>query len=135
MTKMNIGEVARASGLPAKTIRYYEDIGLIRPFRQENGYRVFDSRHLNKLRFLQRARSLGFSVDECRSLLALYEDEQRTSAEVKKIARQRLADIEKKMAELTSMRAVLVHLMKHCHGDNRPQCPILDSLSGDGQAH
>lgn len=132
---MNIGEVARASGLPAKTIRYYEDIGLIRPFRQENGYRVFDSRHLNKLRFLQRARSLGFSVDECRSLLALYEDEQRTSAEVKKIARQRLADIEKKMAELTSMRAVLVHLMKHCHGDNRPQCPILDSLSGDGQAH
>lgn len=135
MTKMNIGEVARASGLPAKTIRYYEDIGLIRPFRQENGYRVFDSRHLNKLRFLQRARSLGFSVDECRSLLALYEDEQRTSAEVKKIARQRLADIEKKMAELTSMRAVLVHLMKHCHGDNRPQCPILDSLSGDKQPH
>ena len=132
---MNIGEVAKASGLPAKTIRYYEEIGLIRPARRENGYREFDHRHLNKLRFLQRARGLGFSVEECRALLGLYEDEHRTSAEVKAIAEHRLADINRKMAELKSMKAVLEHLIGACHGDDRPDCPILDDLAGEGPEH
>jgi len=132
---MNIGEVAKASGLPAKTIRYYEDIGLIRPFRQENGYRIFDTGHLNKLRFLQRARSLGFAVEECRTLLALYEDKSRTSADVKRIAQNRLVDIDRKMKELQSMRAVLLHLVGNCRGGNRPDCPILDDLANDAPLH
>jgi len=132
---MNIGQVAKASGLPAKTIRYYEDIGLILPYRQENGYRVFDSGHLNKLRFLQRARSLGFSVEDCRTLLALYEDKSRTSEDVKRIAENRLADIDRKMKELQSMRAVLLHLVGNCRGGDRPDCPILDDLANDAPLH
>ena len=129
---MNIGEVAKASGLPAKTIRYYEDIGLIKPNRRDNGYRDFDDSHLNKLKFLQRARGLGFSVEECRTLLGLYEDEHRTSTEVKAIAQRRLEDIDRKMNELRSMKAVLEHLVGACHGDERPDCPIIDDLAGTG---
>ncbi len=132
---MNIGDVAKASGLPAKTIRYYEDIGLIKPHRQTNGYRDFDEGHLHKLRFLQRARGLGFSVEDCRALLALYEDKGRTSAEVKHIAEKRLADIERKMQELRSMSVLLQHLVGSCHGDERPDCPILNDLANPGSAH
>ncbi len=132
---MNIGEVSKASGLPAKTIRYYEDIGLIRPHRLENGYRDFNDDHLHKLRFVQRSRSLGFSVEECRILLALYEDKNRTSAEVKSIAEKRLKDIEQKMKDLQSMRAMLLHLIGSCHGDERPDCPILDDLANHGTVH
>jgi len=132
---MNIGEVAKASGLPAKTIRYYEDIGLIKPHRQVNGYRDFDEDHLHKLRFLQRARGLGFSVEDCRALLALYEDKGRTSAEVKSIAEKRLADIERKMQELRSMSVLLQHLVGSCHGDERPDCPILNDLASLDSTH
>jgi Cu(I)-responsive transcriptional regulator len=128
---MNIGEAAERSGLPAKTIRYYEDIGLVVADRQANGYRDYSERHVHKLCFVQRARSLGFTVDECRSLLSLYEDESRASADVKRLARSRLADIDRKLAELRGMRAALSALIEHCHGDERPDCPILDDLAGE----
>lgn len=126
---MNIGEVARRSGLPAKTIRYYEDIGLVSPVRGENGYRAFREQDLHKLAFLGRSRSLGFSIEDCRGLLELYEDQSRASADVKKIARQHLDRIENKIGELTEMRRTLSHLVHECAGDNRPDCPILDDLS------
>lgn len=126
---MNIGEVAQRSGLPAKTIRYYEDIGLITPLRGGNGYRAFRDTDVHKLAFLGRARALGFSIEDCRALLELYEDESRTSAEVKKIARHHLSEIEQKIKDLEEMRATLADLVKACAGDQRPDCPILQSLS------
>ena len=132
---MNIGTAAERAGLPAKTIRYYEDIGLLRPERRDNGYRDYSAADVHRLRFLQRARSLGFSVDECRQLLSLYSDRERESAEVKAIAEAKLAEIECKIAELTGLRDVLSHLVTHCHGDERPDCPIIDGLAGDIQAH
>lgn len=126
---MNIGDVARRSGLPSKTIRYYEDIGLIRPHRGANGYRRFGEHDLHKLAFLGRARSLGFSIEDCRNLLELYEDKTRASADVKRIARRHLERIDAKIAELDSMRATLAHLVESCAGDNRPACPILADLA------
>jgi len=132
---MNIGQVAEASGLPSKTIRYYEDIGLVRPARSANGYRAFSRQDAHKLAFLARARSLGFSIEDCRKLLSLYEDRNRASADVKRIASQHLAEIDRKIAELESLRAALSHLVEKCHGDDRPDCPILDGLAGEsGQA-
>ena len=125
---MNIGDVASQSGLPAKTIRYYENIGLIRPKRDGNGYRAFNSAELHKLAFLARSRSLGFTIEECRALLALYEDRGRASADVKLVADEHLARIDRKLAELEAMRSTLSHLVNKCHGDDRPDCPILDDL-------
>ena len=127
---MNIGDVATAAGLPAKTIRYYEDIGLIRPDRGLNGYRSFSETDLHKLRFLGRARALGFSIDDCRTLLALYEDEHRASAEVRKIAKRHLDEIRTKIADLEAMQDTLTHLVETCAGDDRPDCPILQDLGG-----
>ncbi|MCB1366639.1 MAG: Cu(I)-responsive transcriptional regulator [Rhodobacteraceae bacterium] len=127
---MNIGEVATRAGLPAKTIRYYEDIGLIAPLRDANGYRAFRDSDLHKLVFLGRARSLGFSISECRALLALYEDRDRASADVKAIARDHLVQIEAKIAELQAMRRTLTDLVEACAGDHRPDCPILKGLAG-----
>jgi len=126
---MNIGAVAEKSGLPAKTIRYYEEIGLLNPSRRGNGYRDYTSDDVHRLRFLQRSRGLGFSVAECRSLLSLYTDKERESADVKAIAEARLAQIDAKLAELHGLRNALQHLVEHCHGDGRPQCPILDGLA------
>jgi MerR family transcriptional regulator, copper efflux regulator len=127
---MNIGEAAARSGVPAKTIRYYEDVGLIRPApRAGNGYRAYSQRDVHVLRFVQRARSLGFSVQDCRQLLALYQDPERTSAEVKALTERRIADIDRKIEELAGMRATLRELAESCHGDARPQCPILDDLA------
>jgi MerR family copper efflux transcriptional regulator len=131
---MNIGEVAARSGLPAKTIRYYEDIGLVRPPRSGNGYRVFRDRELHKLEFLGRARALGFTIEDCRALLALYEDEERASADVKRIARGHLKRIEAKITDLEAMRDTLGHLIAECAGDHRPDCPILKGLSGEEPA-
>ncbi len=129
---MNIGEAAAKSGLPAKTIRYYEDIGLVEASaRKDNGYRDYDEQDLYLLKFVQRARSLGFSVEECRELLDLYGNRSRASADVKALAIRRIADIERKIAELQGMQATLQHLIDKCHGDNRPDCPILDDLSGE----
>ena len=129
---MNIGEAARRSGLPAKTLRYYEDIGLIAPSgRRTNGYRDYSERDVRLLRFVQKARSLGFSVRQCRELLDLYLDQARASADVKRIALERIAEIERKIRELEAMKAALEHLAEKCHGDERPDCPILEDLAAE----
>jgi Cu(I)-responsive transcriptional regulator len=125
---MNIGDVATQIGLPPKTIRYYEEIGLVAPNRSANGYRVFSQTDAHKLAFLGRARSLGFSIEECRALLALYEDHGRASSDVKQIAQGHLQEIEAKMVELAAMRDTLSDLVNRCAGDNRPDCPILSDL-------
>jgi MerR family copper efflux transcriptional regulator len=132
---MRIGQIAERSGVPTKTIRYYESVGLLpRPDRTASGYRDYDEPALQRLRFVQRARSLGFSVRECANLLALYEDKKRASAEVKGLAREHVAQIDAKMAELRSMRCTLGELIDKCHGDERPDCPILDDLAeGSGR--
>ncbi|MEZ5559377.1 MAG: Cu(I)-responsive transcriptional regulator [Pseudomonadales bacterium] len=127
---MNIGIAAKRSGLPAKTIRYYEEIGLLVPGRAENGYREYSEADVHRLTFLHRARNLGFSVDECRLLLSLYDDPHRASSEVKAIALDRIREIDRRIEGLASMRATLSHLAAHCHGDQRPECPILDDLAG-----
>ncbi len=129
---MNISEVSQKAGLPAKTIRYYEDIGLIRPLREANGYRAFRPRDLHALIFLGRARSLGFSIEDCRTLLHLYEDPTRASADVKDVARSHLDRIDAKLSELTAMRATLTELVDACAGDERPDCPILTGLAISG---
>ena len=130
---MNIGSAANRSGLPAKTIRYYEDIGLIHPDRKTNGYRDYSDSHLHILRFLARARSLGFTIEECRRLLSLYEDKARASADVKALAMEHIRNVEIKIGELESMRQTLTTLVDACHGDDRPDCPILDDLSGSAR--
>ena len=127
---MNIGEASERSGLPAKTIRYYEDIALVAPERAENGYRDYSASDVHRLRFLSRARNLGFSIDECRLLLSLYSDRNRASADVKAVAEQKIEEIEAKIIELQSMKAALQPLIDCCHGDDRPDCPILDDLAG-----
>jgi len=129
---MNIGEASRTSGLPAKTIRYYEEIGLIRSSRQDNNYRDYSEADLHKLRFVQRARALGFSIDECRQLLSLYGDKRRASADVRRLAEAHIGDIDAKIAELKVMRRTLSTLIHACHGDRRPDCPILEDLAGAG---
>jgi Cu(I)-responsive transcriptional regulator len=125
---MNISDVAKRSGLPAKTIRYYEDIGFIRPKRLPNGYRDFEEAELHKLAFIGRARSLGFPIEDCRILLELYDDKSRASADVKKVAQQNLKEIDAKIADLQAMHATLSHLVEECAGDDRPDCPILENL-------
>ncbi|MHA7774569.1 Cu(I)-responsive transcriptional regulator [Roseibium sp. M-1] len=127
---MNIGTASEKSGLPVKTIRYYEEIGLVRPLRSENGYREFLETDLQRLKFLQRARSLGFSIEECRELLSLYEDRNRASADVKALTRSKIREVDRKIAELQSLKRVLSDLVKACHGDGRPDCPIIDDLAG-----
>jgi Cu(I)-responsive transcriptional regulator len=127
---MNIGQVAKSSGIPVKTIRYYEDIGFIEPNRDANGYRNFDGKDLHKLAFIGRARSLGFTIEECRALLALYEDQSRASADVKRLAKDHLKDIDAKITALKSMRETLSELVASCAGDDRPDCPILNDLAG-----
>lgn len=128
---MNIGEASSKSDLPAKTIRYYEEIGLISPDRTDNGYRDFSDTHLHKLLFLSRARKLGFTIEDCRILLSLYEDTGRASADVKVMAREHLSKIEGKISELEAMSRTLSELVNKCHGDNRPDCPILQGLAGN----
>lgn len=127
---MNIGEASIHAGLPPKTIRYYEEIGLVAPGRRDNGYRDYGEKDLHKLRFISRARGLGFSIEDCRALLSLYENKARASADVKVLALTRIAEIDRKIAELRSLRATLDHLSEACHGDLRPECPILDEISG-----
>ena len=129
---MKIGNIAQASGLPAKTIRYYEEIGLIKPLRGANGYRAFRESDLHKLTFLARARSLGFSIEDCRALLSLYEDRGRASADVKHLAQDHIGRVEQKISELQSMHKSLSDLVRRCHGDASPDCPILDDLAGTG---
>lgn len=127
---MNIGEASRRSGLPPKTIRYYEEVGLVRPARAQNGYRDYRDRDVHLLRFLQRSRSLGFSIEEARRLLALYADESRQSGDVRKMASGRMAEIDRKIEELMSLRRALALLADQCPGDGGPDCPILDEIAG-----
>lgn len=127
---MNIGTVSQWTGLPAKTIRYYEEIGLVCPDRTRSGYRDYSERDTHRLRFVQRARSLGFSIAECRTLLSLYDDHHRASADVKAMAEEKIVEISRKIDELDSLRNTLAALARDCHGDNRPDCPILDDLAG-----
>lgn len=125
---MNIGQAAKKAGLPAKTIRYYEDIGLVKPGRDTNGYRAFVETDIHKLTFLARARALGFSIEDCRDLLALWEDKSRASSDVRQIAQEHLTQIETKIADLQDMRDTLRVLVRDCAGNDRPDCPILNSL-------
>jgi Cu(I)-responsive transcriptional regulator len=127
---MNIGDAAKATKLSPKTIRYYESINLVIADRLTNGYRDYADTHIHKLRFVQRARGLGFSIEDCRALLSLYEDRNRASAEVKNIAQKHLEEIEAKINELQGLQETLSHLVAHCAGDHRPDCPIMDGLSG-----
>ena len=128
---MNIGETSQLTDLPAKTIRYYEEIGLVTPARDSNGYRQFRATDVHKLNFLGRARALGFSIEDCRMLLALYEDETRSSADVKALASKQLAAIEEKIRDLNAMHETLTHLVDACAGDDRPDCPILKGLTSN----
>lgn len=126
---MNISQAAARSGLTAKTIRYYEDVGLLTPDRRANGYRDYSDKHVHILRFLQRARRFDFSVSECRQLLSLYEDQDRSSSDVKAIAEHHLAELDHKLADLMDLRRTLADLVACCPGDHRPDCPILSGLS------
>ncbi|HEY8577702.1 MAG TPA: Cu(I)-responsive transcriptional regulator [Devosia sp.] len=128
---MNIGEASAASGVSAKMIRYYESIGLIRsPARTGSNYRVYGSDEVHVLRFVKRARNLGFSVEETATLLGLWQDKSRASGEVKQIATDHIAELQGKIDELQSMVKTLQHLAHCCSGDARPDCPILDDLAG-----
>ena len=126
---MNIGTVAERSGVPPKTIRYYESVGLIRPAdRRSNGYRSYSVADMRALNFIKRARSLGFSVEEVRDLLGLWHDKTRTSAAVKALATHHVEALDRKIEELKSMRQGVADMVKRCRGDVRPDCPILDDL-------
>ena len=127
---MNISDVSARAGLPAKTICYYEEIGLIKPQRGANGYRTFRDSDVHKLAFLGRARALGCTIENCRALLALWEDTSRASADVRAIARDHLHQIEAKIADLSAMRDTLSDLVRTCAGNDRPDCPILKVLGG-----
>ncbi|MEW9613464.1 Cu(I)-responsive transcriptional regulator [Shinella sp. S4-D37] len=127
---MNIGEAAVATGVTAKMIRHYEQIGLIRAAgRTGAGYRVYGPKDLSTLSFIRRARDLGFSIAQIRDLLALWQDRARASGDVKRIAGEHVAEMKEKMRLLQEMVRTLEHLSAHCHGDDRPDCPILDQLA------
>jgi len=132
-TAFNIGGAAKRSGVSAKMIRYYESIGLVSPAdRTASNYRTYDDRAIRQLRFIQRARTLGFSIEDIQKLLALWADRGRSSAEVKALAANHVADLENRIAALRKMQRALTHLAERCHGDNRPDCPIIDDLAGEG---
>lgn len=125
---MNIGEISKRAGLPTKTIRYYEEIGLVTPLRDTNGYRSFRESDMHKLAFMGRSRALGFTIEDCRNLLALWDDQDRASADVREIAKKHLAQIKSKIVDLQAIQETLTHLVKECAGDDRPDCPILKTL-------
>ena len=128
--KRTIGEAAAASGVSAKMIRYYEQIGLVPPADRTAGrYRVYDDQEVHTLRFVRRARDLGFAVDQIAALLALWRDRSRASADVRRVAVDQIAALRARIDELQSMVRTLDHLARHCHGDGRPECPILDDLA------
>jgi MerR family transcriptional regulator, copper efflux regulator len=128
---MNIGAASEASGVSAKMIRHYEAIGLLPPpVRRDNSYRDYGAQEVHELRFIGRARKLGFSMPEIAALLALWRDRSRPSREVRNLAAAHLADLERRIAEMQGMASSLRHLVQRCHGDDRPDCPILDVLEG-----
>jgi len=130
---LNIGEAAEASGVSAKMIRHYEETGLLpRAGRTVAGYRIYRPADVHALRFVRRARDLGFSLAEIKALLGLWSNQRRASADVRRLARQHIDDLDERIARMQSMRQALERLVRHCHGDERPDCPILDDLSGGG---
>ncbi|MGC1497219.1 MAG: Cu(I)-responsive transcriptional regulator [Sulfitobacter sp.] len=130
---MNIGDASKRTSLPPKTIRYYEEIGLVTPLRDANGYRSFRDSDMHKLAFMGRARTLGFTIEDCRNLLALWDDQDRASADVRAIASDHLAQIESKILGLQEIRATLTDLVNECAGDDRPDCPIIKSLESSAE--
>ena len=127
---MNIGEAAKSSGVSVKMVRHYEAIGLLpKAKRTFSNYRVYSEHEVHELRFIRRGRALGFSMEEIKELLGLWRNKSRSSAAVKKIAGQHIEDLKAKIIELESMVATLEHLSTHCHGDHRPDCPILEDLA------
>ena len=129
MDTLNIGQAAAASGVSAKMIRHYEEIGLLPGAkRTASGYRLYKEADIHMLRFVRRARDLGFSMDEIRGLLELWRNRRRASGDVKRLAQKHIADLEARIAELEAMRGTLANLAAHCHGDSRPECPILEDL-------
>ena len=133
---MNIGQASAQSGVSQRMIRHYEAIGLIpKAQRRESGYRDYDDRDVHTLRFVRRARDLGFPIEEIGQLLALWQDRSRASGDVKALAEARAEELRRKEEEIRAMRRTLEDLARHCHGDARPDCPILDDLAGAGPAH
>ena len=127
---MNIGEAAKASGVSAKMIRHYEGVGLVAEAnRTDAGYRQYDAKDVGTLRFVRHSRDLGFSLEQIRELLGLWQNRRRPSSSVKRIASEHVAALDAKMAEMATMRKTLRHLVHCCHGDDRPDCPILESLA------
>lgn len=127
---MNVSAAARHSGLPSKTIRYYEEVGLLKPDRAENGYRDYSDEDVHTLAFLKRARGLGFSIEDCRQLMSLYRDRSRSSQDVREIAVAHVDIMAEKIREMQAMQRTLTALITACHGDNRPDCPILEDMAG-----
>jgi len=131
---MNIGQAAEASGVSAKMIRHYEAIGLMAKARRtDSGYRIYDGNDVHALRFIRRGRALGFSMKEIDHLLGLWRNRRRASGDVRRVAQQHIAELDQKIAELQAMRRTLHQLVQHCHGDRRPECPILDDLAGEAR--
>ena len=127
---MNIGKAANLSNLTIKTVRYYANIGLIKPKQNSlTGYREYNEEEVSKLKFIGKARKFDFSINECKELLSLYENKDRTSKEVKKITLEKVSQIDEKLKDLYNLRNQLNFLANNCHGDNRPDCPILDELA------
>lgn len=132
---MNIGDASKATGISVKMLRYYEEIGLVRPaLRAYSGYRVYSDKNIAMLRFVRRARDLGFQVKQIASLLDLWQDGSRASADVKSLALEHVRELEQRRRELDEMIGTLQHLAHHCHGDSRPDCPILTGLSAEEDA-
>lgn len=128
---LDIGRASKASGVSVKMIRHYEAIGLLKNIaRTHANYRVYSDKDAHTLRFVKRARALGFSMDDIRELLALWQNKSRSSASVKKVAAGHMDDLKRKIAEMQSMLTTLEHLTHNCHGDQRPDCPILEDLAG-----
>jgi MerR family copper efflux transcriptional regulator len=133
---MNIGEAAREAGISAKRVRHYESIGLVgKASRTDSNYRSYSESDVHTLRFIQRARSLGFAIEDIRRLLGLWQDRKRPSREVKRLVERHAQELKTRIAEMKAMLHTLEHLSQHCHGDDRPHCPILEGLGDGNSAH
>jgi Cu(I)-responsive transcriptional regulator len=127
---MNIGKAAKLSGLTVKTVRYYANINLVKPYQdRDTAYRDYSDEDIAKLQFIAKARQFNFNIEDCRELMSLYEDKNRPSKEVKELTLEKISEIDKKLSELKNLRDQLSYLAKNCHGDNKPNCPILDALA------
>ncbi len=134
-TRMNIGQAAAASGISAKMIRHYEGVGLFpEAARTESGYRQYTTREINTLRFIRQSRDLGFSIEQIRELLGLWQNRRRPSRQVKTLAQTHIKELDLKLQEILAMKATLEHLVHCCHGDERPECPIIETLAKENSS-